>query len=163
MQLSNIARDVGEDARAGGGVDPDVPPSLRGGDSPWAGAALAKLAEGNGAPDDLVAELRSLRSVDGPSGVMKELGGELGGPTPGHAGEDGPDYKDVDGPAFQVTDVQRYLKGTDYPADGKVLAEVADGNGAPADLIELLRGLRKVDGPSGVMHELKDHLGGPPS
>lgn len=61
---------------------------------------------------------------------------------------------------YQVTDVQRALNGADYPADGEQLAELARGNGADSELVELLRGLRTVDGPSGVMHELRDHLGG---
>jgi hypothetical protein len=64
--------------------------------------------------------------------------------------------------AFQVTEVQRYLKGADYPMDGKALADLAKKNGAGNDLVGALKGLRKVDGPNGVMKELKDHLGGKP-
>lgn len=64
--------------------------------------------------------------------------------------------------AFQVTEVQRFLKGADYPMDGKALAELAKKNGAGDDLVEALRGIGKVDGPNAVMKELKDHLGGRP-
>ncbi len=60
---------------------------------------------------------------------------------------------------FQVTDVQSALKGADYPADGGQLADTAEGNGASDDLISALRDLPEVDGPSGVMQELKGQLG----
>jgi hypothetical protein len=64
--------------------------------------------------------------------------------------------------AFQVTEVQRFLKGADYPMDGKELAELATKNGAGDDLVEALRGIGKVNGPNVVMKELKDHLGSRP-
>ncbi|RBY90854.1 DUF2795 domain-containing protein [Blastococcus sp. TF02A-26] len=63
--------------------------------------------------------------------------------------------------AFQVTDVQKALKGADYPMAGPDLAELAKSNGAGDDLVEALRGLREVEGPNGVMKELKGELGGP--
>ena len=66
----------------------------------------------------------------------------------------------VAGMAFQVTDVQKALKGADYPADGDALAELAQGNGADDALVDALRGMRQVDGPNGVMKELKGELGG---
>ena len=62
--------------------------------------------------------------------------------------------------AFQVTEVQKALEGADYPAGGDALAELASSNGADAELIEALRGIREVDGPNGVMKELKGDLGG---
>ena len=62
--------------------------------------------------------------------------------------------------AFQVTEVQKALKGADYPMDGAQLADLAKKNGADADLIDALKGLRQVDGPNGVMKELKGELGG---
>ena len=62
--------------------------------------------------------------------------------------------------AFQVTEVQKALKGADYPADGAQLAETARGNGADDDLVSALEGLREVDGPNGVMKELKGQLTG---
>jgi Protein of unknown function (DUF2795) len=62
--------------------------------------------------------------------------------------------------AWQVTDVQKALKGADYPASGDELAELAQGNGADDGLVEALRGMREVDGPNGVMKELKGQLTG---
>jgi hypothetical protein len=64
--------------------------------------------------------------------------------------------------AFQVTEVQRVLKGADYPMDGKQLAALAKRNGADDDLVGALKGLGEVDGPNGVMKQLKGHLGGRP-
>lgn len=61
---------------------------------------------------------------------------------------------------FQVTEVQKALKGADYPMDGGALAELAKSNGAGDDLVQALQGLRQVDGPNGVMKELKGSLGG---
>jgi len=63
---------------------------------------------------------------------------------------------------FQVTEVQKALKGADYPADGSQLAERAEGNGAEAALVERLResGARRYDGPTDVMAALKGDLGG---
>jgi hypothetical protein len=61
--------------------------------------------------------------------------------------------------SFQVTEVQKALKGADYPMDGKQLADLAQQNGAGDDLVEALRRLREVDGPNGVMKELKGELG----
>lgn len=60
---------------------------------------------------------------------------------------------------FQVTDVQHALKGADYPASGDQLADLASGNGADQDLVQALRGMREVEGPNGVMKELKGQLG----
>lgn len=63
--------------------------------------------------------------------------------------------------AWQVTEVQKALKGADYPMNGEQMAELASRNGADDGLVEELRGIsREVDGPSGVMKELKGELGG---
>lgn len=62
--------------------------------------------------------------------------------------------------AFQVTEVQKALKGADYPMDGTQLAELARSNGADQELVDALRGVRQVDGPNTVMQELKGDLGG---
>jgi len=141
----------------------EVQRALKGADYPMDGEALAELAKNNGADDDLVNALKDIRQVDGPNGVMKELKGALGGPTPGGNKGDREHYKKVEGPAFQVNEVQKYLKGADYPADGTALAELARKNGAGDDLVDALKGLPEVSGPSGVMKELKDHLGGKPA
>ena len=61
---------------------------------------------------------------------------------------------------FQVTDVQHALRGANYPMDGDQLAELAQRNGAESELVDALRGVREVEGPNGVMKELKGDLGG---
>ncbi len=140
----------------------EVQKALKGADYPMDGPQLAELAKKNGAEQELVDELQGLRQVDGPNGVMKELKGELGGPTPGPNKSDEKHYKDVEGPAWQVNEVQKYLKGADYPMDGKALSNLAKKNGAEPELVEALAGLPEVNGPNRVQAELKDHLGGKP-
>jgi Protein of unknown function (DUF2795) len=135
---------------------------LKGADYPMDGKALAGLAKKNGAEDDLVEALQGVGKADGPNEVMKQLKGDLGGSTPGGNKADEKTYKNVEGPSFQVNEVQKYLKGADYPMDGKALAQLAKKNGAGDDLVGALQGLREVDGPNGVMKELKAHLGGKP-
>ena len=142
----------------------EVQKALKGADYPMSGEQLAELAERNGGDGDLVEALRGIdREVDGPNGVMKELKGELGGKTQGSNKSDQPDYKEVEGPNFQVDEVQKYLKGADYPMDGEQLAALAERNGAQDDLIDALKGVGRCDGPSAVQKQLKDHLGGRPS
>ena len=63
--------------------------------------------------------------------------------------------------AWQVTDVQKALKGADYPATGEELADVARGNGADDDLVSELSSIGEVSGPDKVMSELSGKLGGP--
>ena len=140
----------------------EVQKALKGADYPMSGDQLADLAQGNGADEELVEALRGVSGeVDGPNAVMKELKGDLGGETPGGGSER--DYKDVEGPSFQVTEVQKHLKGANYPMDGKQLAELAESNGAPQELVEALREVGSCDGPSEVQKQLKDHLGGRPA
>jgi hypothetical protein len=142
----------------------EVQRALAGADYPMSGEQLAQLARQNGASQELVDELARINhEVPSPIVVMEELKGELGGSTSGSHKSDEPSYKDVEGPNFQVNEVQRYLKGADYPMDGKQLAALAKKNGAPSELVELLQGLSEVEGPSGVMKQLKDHLGGKPA
>ena len=62
--------------------------------------------------------------------------------------------------AFQVTEVQHALNGANYPMDGPALADLAQRNGSSDELVEALRGLREVEGPNGVMKEMKGDLGG---
>jgi hypothetical protein len=134
---------------------------LKGASYPESGRELARVAERNGADDDLVEALSSIdRRLDGPDQVMKELAGELGGPTPGPKQDRGP-RDDVEGPSFQVDDVQRHLGGADYPASGEDLASLARSNGAPDDLVDLLRGIDRAGSVTDVMEELQPHLGGP--
>lgn len=123
---------------------------LKGADYPMNGKRLAELAQQNGANQELVDELASIdHEVSSPIGVMEELKGELGGRTPGSHKSDEHHYKDVEGPNFQVNDIQKYLKGADYPMNGKELAALAENNGGPSELVELLQGVSEVDGPSG--------------
>ena len=64
--------------------------------------------------------------------------------------------------AFQVTEVQKALKGFDYPGSAQDLADHAQRNGADRELVDALRGMSKdnFDGPNAVMSELKGQLGG---
>jgi hypothetical protein len=62
--------------------------------------------------------------------------------------------------AWQVTEVQKALKGADYPATGAQLADVAKGNGADDDLVQELGSIGEVSGPDKVMSELAGKLGG---
>jgi hypothetical protein len=59
---------------------------------------------------------------------------------------------------FQVTEVQKALKGFDYPGSPKDLASHAEASGASKDLVETLRNLPKdaFDGPNAVMHSLSE-------
>ena len=65
---------------------------------------------------------------------------------------------------FQVTEVQKALKGFDYPGSPDQLAEHAEHNGAGRDLVEALRDMDKesFDGPNAVMQALSKEgvLGG---
>src|SRR5215207_155691 len=64
--------------------------------------------------------------------------------------------------AFQVTEVQKALKGVDYPATKEELASHAEGNGADRELVDALGSMNKdsFDGPNAVMKELKGSLTG---
>jgi hypothetical protein len=63
---------------------------------------------------------------------------------------------------FQVTEVQKALKGFDYPGSASDLADHAESNGADGELVSALRGLKKdkFDGPNAVMSAMKGQLGG---
>jgi Protein of unknown function (DUF2795) len=64
--------------------------------------------------------------------------------------------------AFQVTEVQKALKGVNYPASKDELADQAERNGADRELVDALRGMSKAsfDGPNAVMKEMKGSLTG---
>ncbi len=64
--------------------------------------------------------------------------------------------------AASVTDVQKALKGADYPSDRDTLVELAESNGASDEVVEALRGADggSFDGPDQVMAALKGDLGG---
>lgn len=67
---------------------------------------------------------------------------------------------DTPGMGLQVTEVQKALRGADYPADRDDLAELAESNGAD-DVAEALRSVdaAEFDGPDDVMAALKGQLG----
>ena len=58
---------------------------------------------------------------------------------------------------FNPVEVQKHLKGADYPASGEELASVAERNDAPEELVEKLRSLgdERFSGPPEVMAALK--------
>ena len=64
--------------------------------------------------------------------------------------------------AFQITEVQKALKGVHYPASKEELASHAEGNGGDRELVDALRNMskRSIDGPNAVMKELKGSLTG---
>jgi hypothetical protein len=58
---------------------------------------------------------------------------------------------------FNPVEVQKHLKGADYPASGEGLASLAESNNAPDELVEELRSLgnEEFSGPDKVMAALK--------
>jgi hypothetical protein len=64
--------------------------------------------------------------------------------------------------APQLTDVQKALKGADYPASKEELVELAQRNGAPDDVVAALRDADadRFDGPDQVMAALKGAVSG---
>jgi hypothetical protein len=54
-------------------------------------------------------------------------------------------------------ELQKHLKGMDYPASKQDLIQTAERNGAPDDIIQALQGMDKeqFDGPSAVQQALK--------
>jgi hypothetical protein len=61
-----------------------------------------------------------------------------------------------------VTEVQKALKGADYPATRDDLVRTAESNGASGDVVDALReaGAERFDGPDQVMKAMKGSLGG---
>jgi hypothetical protein len=64
--------------------------------------------------------------------------------------------------APNVTEVQKALKGADYPASRDELIELAERNGADEEVIDALREADEdsFDGPDQVMQALKGQLSG---
>jgi len=58
---------------------------------------------------------------------------------------------------FNPEDVTQYLEGVDYPASKEDLVSAAEGNGAPEELVEMLRTLGRpsFSGPEEVVAELE--------
>jgi len=62
---------------------------------------------------------------------------------------------------LEITDVQKALRGADYPATGPELAQIARDNGADGDLVDTVEGIDgEMSGPDAVMHALKGSLTG---
>jgi hypothetical protein len=59
---------------------------------------------------------------------------------------------------WQITDVQKALKGAEYPASGEELARVAEDNGGDSELVEKLREIDEASGPDDVMRAFKGQL-----
>jgi hypothetical protein len=49
-------------------------------------------------------------------------------------------------------ELQKYLKGVDYPASKDDLASTAESNGAPGEIVEAIRSSSQdtFDGPTGI-------------
>jgi hypothetical protein len=64
--------------------------------------------------------------------------------------------------AVQVTDVQKALKGADYPASRDELVSLAESNRADARVVDALRAMDagSFAGPADVMKGLGGALGG---
>jgi hypothetical protein len=61
-----------------------------------------------------------------------------------------------------VTEVQKALKGAEYPADRDDLVQLAEQNGADDEVLSALRDADsgRFDGPDQVMAALKGQVGG---
>jgi hypothetical protein len=64
--------------------------------------------------------------------------------------------------AVQPTDVQKALKGADYPASRDDLVSLAERNGADADVVDALRNADadEFESPADVMKAVSGSLGG---
>ena len=54
---------------------------------------------------------------------------------------------------MNLGDIQKYLQGVNFPADKNSLVSAMQGNGAPGDILEKVRGANKgqFNGPEDVM------------
>lgn len=59
---------------------------------------------------------------------------------------------------FNPIEIQKHLKGVEYPASKEDLLSTAEDNGAPDDVIDQLEGLDQdsFDGPDEVMEAIAD-------
>jgi Protein of unknown function (DUF2795) len=64
--------------------------------------------------------------------------------------------------APQITDVQKALKGADYPATRDELVKLAQSNGAAREVVQALQEAdgNRFDGPDQVMAGLKGQVSG---
>jgi hypothetical protein len=63
-----------------------------------------------------------------------------------------------DAVSFDPTDVQKHLKGVDYPATKDDVISAAEHDDAPDEVIEVLQSMpgEQYDGPEEVMQALSD-------
>ncbi len=61
---------------------------------------------------------------------------------------------------YALSTLNRYLKGTNFPAEKEEVAANAEGNGAPPDLVSHIRNAdtERFDGPEEVMQALQSGL-----
>ena len=55
--------------------------------------------------------------------------------------------------SFVPNEGQRYLEGVDYPASKEAMLSVAEGNGAPSEMVEMREGL-----PLGEFSDLEEFM-----
>ena len=63
--------------------------------------------------------------------------------------------------SFVPNEGQRYLEGVDYPASKEAMLSVAEGNGAPSEMIEMIEGLPL--GEFSDLEEFMNHLSAVPN
>jgi hypothetical protein len=65
-----------------------------------------------------------------------------------------------DRPHHDVSNVQYYLRGVNFPADKEEVASTAESKGAPKDTVAQIRNAstERFDGPEEVMQALKSGL-----
>ena len=61
---------------------------------------------------------------------------------------------------YDVSTLQHYLKGTNFPAQKEQVASTTEGNGAPQDLVTQIRNANteRFDSPEDVMQALQSGL-----
>ncbi len=61
---------------------------------------------------------------------------------------------------LDVSTLQHYLKGTNFPAQKEEVASTAEGNGAPQDMVTQIRNANteRFDSPEDVMQALQSGL-----
>jgi hypothetical protein len=59
-----------------------------------------------------------------------------------------------------VSTVQYYVRGVDFPAEKEEVAQAAESNGAPQDMVAQIRGAAadRIGGPEEVMQALQSGL-----
>ena len=55
--------------------------------------------------------------------------------------------------SFDPDDGKRYVEGVDYPASKEAMLSAAEGNGAPSEMVEMIRGL-----PLGEFSDLAEFM-----